>query len=130
VTERQYANEAAADRLIKKTAALLRAADESVLADIANRARLVCRNEFFGDGYGVSNAATGEAVATAAEQLELALESTYTGKAMAALLHDLRAGCHGPMLFWNTYNSRQLIVDDRVAPDFDVIPREFARYFG
>ncbi|MDH3748087.1 MAG: pyridoxal-phosphate dependent enzyme, partial [Gammaproteobacteria bacterium] len=130
VTERQYANEAAAAHLVDKTAKLMRHYDSSIPADLSDRARLVCRNEFFGDGYGRSNEATEAAITIADKQLGLTLDSTYSGKAMAAVLHDLRAGYSAPVLFWNTYNSQPLDVDTNVAPDFDVMPREFARYFA
>ena len=129
VTEERYANRAALDRLITKTSALMRMCDPAVPADLAQRTNIVCRNEFFGAGYGVSNARTEAAMQAAAEQLGLSLESTYSGKAMAALLHDVQAGCDMPVMFWNTYNSRPLEIDNAVDPDFSVMPREFARYF-
>jgi len=129
VTERQYANAAGAVHLANKTATLLRHYDPSIPADLSARTRLVCRNEFFGDGYGCSNDATEAAITIAGEQLGLKLESTYSGKTMAAVLHDLRAGFSAPVLFWNTYNSQPLEVDTHLVPDFDVMPREFSRYF-
>ena len=71
------------------------------------------------------------AVAKAHDELGLTLESTYTGKAMAALIRDHEQGLtrSASVMFWNTYNSRPLEIDNTVAPDFSVIPREFARYF-
>lgn len=129
VTEEQYANPAALDRLINKTATLMHACDPAIPTDLAQRTNIVCRDEFFGAGYGISNAATEAAIQTADEQLGLSLESTYSGKTMAALLQDVRAGCGMPVMFWNTYNSRPLHIDDDLAPDFNVMPREFARYF-
>ncbi len=129
VTDETYANPAAATRLMHKTAQLLNRLDSEIPEDIASRARLICRDDCFGDGYSVSNPETELAIATAREELGLALESTYTGKAMRALLQDLANGYGGSVLFWNTYNSRPLRVDDELQPDFSVIPREFARYF-
>ena len=38
------------------------------------------------------------------------LDPVYTGKALAALLDDARAGAPGPLLFWNTMSSRPLAV--------------------
>ena len=99
------------------------------LLPIILRARLICRHDFFGDGYGVSNPGTERAIRVAREELALGLESTYTGKAMRALLADLDSGYDRPVLFWNTYNSRPLEVDDGLEPDFSVIPKEFQRYF-
>ena len=129
VTDTAYASEAAAKRLMAKTALLMRRLDPEIPADLATRARLVYRHEFFGDGYGVSNPETERAIEIARDELELGLESTYTGKAMRALLADLRSGYDRPVLFWNTYNSRPIEVDDDLQPDFSVIPKEFQRYF-
>ncbi len=36
------------------------------------------------------------------------LEATYTGKTFAALLGELKKNKKGPVLFWNTFNSREL----------------------
>ncbi len=129
VTAREFANEEAARRLMHKCADLMHHHDRSIPADLASRTRLVCRNEFFGDGYGRTNTATEAAIEFAGEHLGLTLESTYSGKAMAALLADLHNGLSENVLFWNTCNSRPLDVDESQAPDFNVIPREFARYF-
>lgn len=129
VTETRYANAALAERLLHKTAFLMHACDPAVPSNLATRARLTCRSEFFGGGYGRSNAATERAIDVARHDLGIALESTYTGKAMAALLADLDGGAPSPCLFWNTYNARPLDLDDGVRPDFSVIPRAFERYF-
>lgn len=128
VTETQYASHAGAERLMSKTALLMNAMDPAIPADLAERTRLRCRDEFFAGAYGRSNEATERAIAVARDELGISLESTYTGKAMAALLHDFES-VDGPVLFWNTYNSRPLFVDYNVEPDFNIIPREFERYF-
>jgi D-cysteine desulfhydrase len=129
VTDEQVSNERAAMHLIEKTAALMRHYDAEIPADLARRTRLNCRHEFFGGGYGRSNVETEAAIEVADKQLDLRLESTYTGKTMAALCHDLRAGNAGSALFWNTYNSRPLSVNEHLAPDLAVMPQEFLRYF-
>ena len=129
VTETTYASEKAAQRLMAKTALLMNRLDPEIPPDLASRARLVCRHEFFGGGYAVSNPETEAALVVAREELGLGIESTYTGKAMRALLADLEAGFDAPVLFWNTYNSRPLAVDEELEPDFSVIPEEFSRYF-
>lgn len=129
VTAREFASENAALHLMQKIADLMHHYDRSIPADLASRARFVCRNEFFGDGYGRTNAVTEAAIEFAGEHLGLALESTYTGKTMAALLADQRDGLPDSVLFWNTCNSRPLNVDESQSPDFNAIPREFARYF-
>ncbi len=120
------------ERLLQKTAMMLRRIDASIPVDIADRTRVRWRDEFFAGGYAVVDDITRDAVRFAQQQLSLALETTYTGKAMAALLHDLAApdykGEH--CLFWNTYNSRPLPVDGKRPATPGNIPREFMTYFA
>ncbi len=63
---------------------------------------------FLGEGYAIPTEATREAVRLAGELIGLGLETTYTGKAMAALIHAGRAGelAGRRAMFWQTYNSR------------------------
>ncbi|MBT8098442.1 MAG: pyridoxal-phosphate dependent enzyme, partial [Gammaproteobacteria bacterium] len=129
VTDLQYANKKATQRLLAKCAALLHHYDPEIPADLASRANLVYRDEFVGSGYGKTTPATENAIAYAADHFDLALESTYTGKAMAALLGDLESSGSDNIMFWNTWNSRPLAVDETLRPDFDVMPRSFERYF-
>ena len=65
------------------------------------------RDAFFGDGYAKPTAEAQDAVELAAAQ-GLRLETTYTGKALAALIADARCGqlTDKTVLFWNTYSSR------------------------
>ncbi len=57
-----------------------------------------------GAGYGAPTAEAREAVEVA-RSAGLALETTYTGKALALLRRRLRDGAaRTPVLFWNTYN--------------------------
>lgn len=60
-------------------------------------------DRFVGDGYACSTRASAEAVARAGDA-GLLLETTYTGKAMAAVLADRESGAEaGPCIFVNTY---------------------------
>ncbi|MDX1515367.1 MAG: pyridoxal-phosphate dependent enzyme [Woeseiaceae bacterium] len=129
VTAPEYANPAGLQYLIAKTADLMRHYDDAIPADLADCVRVVFRDEFVGAGYGRTTAATDAAIAWADEELDITLESTYSGKTMAAVLHDLGNGFDGEVLFWNTFNSRPLEIDNDLQPDFTVMPREFARYF-
>ena len=117
------------DRLMAKTATMLNSLDDSIPTDLPARTNIAVRHEFFGAGYGISNEETDAAVTLAKEQLGLQLEPTYTGKALAALLHDLVDPTHKgeTLLFWNTYNSCPL----PGAGDVDLadLPAEFMRYF-
>jgi D-cysteine desulfhydrase len=116
-------------RLMNKTSVMLNRIHRSVPADLANRANIEVRHEFFGKGYGVSDDETDAAVTLAKDQLGLQLEPTYTGKAMAALLHDLGSAERKDrsLLFWNTYNSFPL--PDVGDVDLGGLPSEFLRYF-
>jgi len=117
--------------LMRKTAVLLNRVEPRIPADLAERSRIAVRHEFFGDGYAKSTPATDAAIAMAREQLGLDLESTYTGKAMAALVHDagLPQYTNQALLFWNTYNSNPLPHIDESALDTSRLPSEFLRYF-
>ena len=100
------------------------------------------RDEFFGEDYGIPTPEGKEAVRLLNEQESIYLENTYTGKAVAALLHDLRSGkltakdgtlarrCDGQMvLYWNTLNSRDF--SNEIADvDFHDLPSEFHSYFS
>ncbi len=65
---------------------------------------------FLGEGYGVPAESTLEAVRLCATTEGLLLDPVYTGKAMAALIHDVRTGRagDGPVLFWHTGGSQGL----------------------
>jgi D-cysteine desulfhydrase len=129
VTDEQFANEQSLDRLVRKTALLMHLHDPAIPADLADQVRIVCRHGFFGPGYGRTDDATDLAVQIARDDLGLSLDTTYSGKTMAGLLADLDAGYDRPALFWNTYNSRPLEVDDTLALDPERMPEEFQRYF-
>lgn len=119
-------------RLMAKTALMLNRLDPDIPADLHRRARIEVRHEFYGDGYARSNAATNAAIDIARDALGLDLEPTYTGKAMAALLHDAGQTEHkaASLLFWNTYNSNPLPAMPSTAINTAKIPAEFLRYLG
>jgi D-cysteine desulfhydrase len=131
VADSHFVNQDALVRLMQKTIVLLNRLDKSIPIDLMERTRLRWRDEFFAGGYAAVDDATQSAVAVAHEQLGLALETTYTGKAMAAMLHDLQAGDYdaGRYLFWNTYNSRPLPVAAETPASPQNMPAEFMRYF-
>jgi D-cysteine desulfhydrase len=67
---------------------------------------LEVRDGFLGEEYAAATRESLEAVALAAAH-NIHLETTYTGKALAALVADARAGqlAGKTVLFWNTYSS-------------------------
>jgi len=131
VTENFVSSPEAMQRLLIKTATMMHRLDPSVPADIAARARYCFREGFLGDGYARTNVATDRAVDIARDELGLMLESTYTGKALAAMLYDLDQAKYAQqsMLFWNTYNSRPLPAGTERPDDVTGLPEQFLRYF-
>lgn len=126
VASTDYANPTRFRHILRKTATQMHRLDTSVPEDLVEKTRVTWRDGFFAGGYAHYDDATTAGVEFAEAQLDLKLETTYTGKAMAALTQD--AATHdGPALFWNTYNSRPI----EIAEDFSVesVPEEFRRYF-
>jgi D-cysteine desulfhydrase len=78
------------------------------------RSRLNIRidGRFVGRGYGAPTREGDEAIRQARASAGWELDPVYTGKALAALVADARSGVRGrtlgPVLFWNTQNSRPL----------------------
>jgi len=131
VVDDRFASPPTFDRLLRKTAMMLRRLDPTVPEDLADRTRVRWRDEFFAGGYAVADEITREAVRIAADELSLTLETTYTGKALAALLHDITSTAYKDerFLFWDTYNSRPLPVGGERPETRDNIPKEFMTYF-
>ena len=130
VADNPFASERKLHKLMAKTHFILNRLDPLFKAT-GWQERIVWRDEFLAGGYAKVDDATATAVATARDSLDLSLETTYTGKAMAAMLHDLQSPEYPgePYLFWDTYNSRQLPVTSDRPDTWDVIPEEFARYY-
>ena len=117
-------------RLMLKTRFILNRLDPSFDAG-ENTWRVRWRDEFLAGGYARVDETTAASVALAGTSIGLKLETTYTGKAFAAMLHDLQSPKYSgePYLFWNTYSSRQLPVTSDRPDTWDIIPEEFARYY-
>ena len=132
VTDRNYSGGQRLQQLINKTLDMMRRIDKSVPRDLAARTNIRLRHSFFGDGYAHSNDATDFAVRFALENMGLTLESTYTGKTMAALLADLESSHddQAKILFWNTYNSVTLPAIVEAVPGRGELPVEFLSYFS
>lgn len=93
------------EKLERQALALMHAAGEARNLRRAPAATLV--GDYFGPGYGEATPAALAAMAAFAEQAGIGLEATYSGKAAACFLDRLREA-KGPVLFWNTFNSRPL----------------------
>jgi D-cysteine desulfhydrase len=129
VSETGICNERRLQALIEKTATMMRHYDESVPAGLADNTKIRLRHAFFAGGYAHSDSRTEDAVRIAGEQLGLTLESTYTGKAMAAVLSDQeQKSFHGESLFWNSFSSAAVPLSANNGVDRSRIPAEFRRY--
>ena len=106
VTPTEVVSEAVAVDLVQKTVALLRDLDDSFPDLGYDDLAFELRDDWFEPGYGMVTAETQEAVALAAAA-GIKLETTYTGKAFAAMIADARDGTLGcsQVLFWDTYSS-------------------------
>jgi D-cysteine desulfhydrase len=84
-----------------------------------------------GPGYGAATEAARAAVAAAAER-GLEIETTYTGKCLAAVLERARrgGGPRGPILFWNTFNA--VDVEKRAPAPLEAaaLPASLRRFVG
>jgi D-cysteine desulfhydrase len=130
VADNRFTKREVLDRLMKKTATLLNVYDAAIPARLADETNIVWRDDFYAGGYAIADKATDRAVNFAKEHLGLTLDTTYTGKAMAALLHDLRSNrADTTSLFWNTYNSRPLPISEVSGPLPQGLPEQFQRYF-
>ncbi len=106
VTPETVANEAVITQLASETIELLRNHEPSFPALAPSDLALELREGFYEPGYAAVTPAATSAVALARE-LGVKLETTYTGRAFAALLADAAVGtlADADVLFWDTYNS-------------------------
>jgi D-cysteine desulfhydrase len=128
VVDPPFGSENKLRKLAAKTRCLLNRIEPGFVA-AGWQDRIVWRDEFFAGGYARVDERTENAVRIAKEQLGLTLETTYTGKAMAALLHDLPSH-PGDVMFWCTYNDRRLPITAEKPDELRNIPEEFERYYA
>jgi len=93
-------------RVMEEAVALLRELDGRFPMIRPESVALEVRDGFLGEDYAAATPESLEAVDLAAAH-HIHLETTYTGKALAALVADARAGklAGKTVLFWNTYSS-------------------------
>src|SRR5262245_6208497 len=84
---------------------------------------------FIGRGYGAVTR-EGTAAQRALEEAEgIPLETTYTGKCLAALLHRAAAApSDRPLLFWDTFSSVEPSIEPATLPPGDALPSPFHRF--
>ena len=128
VTPLEVASDETARLLAATTVAQLRMLDESFPALEFEDLAFTLRHDFFEPGYGIVTPQTREAVSLA-EQAEVTLETTYTGKAFSAMLDDARSGrlhADEQVLFWDTYSSAPM----PAAGPIEVLPEVLRDYIA
>jgi D-cysteine desulfhydrase len=125
VTPGEVANEAFARDLCDRTVSLLREMAPEFPPLTFEDLAFTLRDDRFEPGYGV---VTDEALfaVEAASRARIRAETTYTGKALAALIADARDDSPGggAVLFWDTYHSGSM---PPCGSDGD-LPRELREY--
>jgi len=131
VVDEVYASRRGAAAAWRKLDALLRTIDPAFPATVFSDDALEIRDGFFGDGYACFTPEGDRAVEMAAQTEGLKLDGTYTGKTLACLIADARAGrLEGRhVVFWNTCNSAD--VSSRTKGiDPHQLPHRLQRYFA
>lgn len=134
VTPSEVANMTVAADLARETSELLASADPSFPRIPLSELAFELREDWFEPGYGVPTAETLSAFEVAAAA-GIGLETTYTGKAFAALLADGAAGrlAGKSVVFMDTYNSAPMPpagADELLPPPLQEYVRECDRVFG
>lgn len=103
VADQVVANSWAISRMVRQTRRLIGVADSSNI----RAQHIELWHDDFGDGYAIPTEAGTQAVEMMTEHEGITLENTYTGKALAGLIHYIKAhGCEDePILFWHTYGT-------------------------
>jgi D-cysteine desulfhydrase len=132
VSDTSICNESDLKLLLYKTARMMHRLDRAIPRDLGEHAKITLRHEFFAGGYARTDEETDTAIRLAKDELDLELEGTYTGKAMAAVFRDLPAAENSQQnfLFWNTFNSVPLPIDESAPIDPAALPDEFLRYLN
>ena len=123
--------------LAKKIEKLFNQTNDLLIAYDKDFPKLSCSQEnytiitgYTGIDYGVACPEGIEALAYMQQHEKITLDSTYSAKCFAALLHDLRSfACENQtVLFWNTYCS-DLFTEITDTIDYKKLPKEFQKYF-
>jgi D-cysteine desulfhydrase len=116
--------------LIRKTRSLLCRLDPTFPSINLSEEDLLIRNDCLGEGYACFTEKAVRAANLMKRETGIILNGTYSAKAFSALLDDSdRKLLNGKtVLFWNTYNSRNLS-EITTGVDYHQLPEAFHRYF-
>jgi len=123
-------------KIANKSIKYLRKRDKSIPDVQVNMGDFKMIKGYLGSNYGVKTVKGQKAVDLVYElegkKLGFKLETTYTGKTMAAMLEFLEKEENKSkiILFWNTYNSNDLDTYLRETKfDYEKLPKKFHKYF-
>ena len=130
VIDEKLANVRKMVRLFHKTNSFLHSLDSSFPKLEFSGKDIDIRHDFFGQQYALFTEEGMEAVTRMEKSEGIKLDGTYTGKAFAALIDDVKKQDlrDKVLLFWHTYNSRDFS-DAIAAVDYHQLPRHLHRYF-
>ena len=129
IIPRRGAEAAEKNKIKKDPLRSLRLCEEKQ-SDRVENSDIIIRDEFYGEDYGIPTPEGREAVELFQTLENVSLETTYTGKCTAALLHDLGTGSldSQTVLYWNTLNSRDFSTEIANI-DYHALPSAFHPYF-
>jgi D-cysteine desulfhydrase len=130
VVERSIANATHTALIASGALALLRRAGAPVPRRLVRPGEIEVVHRFFGGAYAHATSASKDAVRRMRDLEGIELETTYTGKALAALLELIRTEqlFRRPILFWNTVSSADLRPVLARAPRREDLPADLRRY--
>ncbi len=126
VIEENIANQAKVARMVNRTVRFLRKFDPTVPQVQIRPKDVELLAEYLGPGYAHPTPEALKAVELVAELEGLPLETTYTGKTMAALLDYARARPGSRLLFVDTFTERLLLEEG----DYRAFPKRFWPVFN
>jgi len=131
VLERNLSNERIIAWEINRTLRFLERRGCKMNCPRYNAADITLMHDFFGEEYAAPTEEGRAAIDIAQEHEGFPLDTTYTGKTMAALMSFARrdGNADKKILFWNTLNSVDLEPFLKNAPDPQSLPPKFHRYF-
>jgi 1-aminocyclopropane-1-carboxylate deaminase/D-cysteine desulfhydrase-like pyridoxal-dependent ACC family enzyme len=129
VVPASLANGKKCNELINQVGRLLRNADASFPEVDVGTYDMTVDHDFFEPGYGLATQTVLDAVHKGWETDRLNLDVTYSGKAFAAFLSAAQGRkAAGPLLFWDTKNSRPFPRED-LTRHYQELPTSFHRFF-
>ncbi|NVM27445.1 MAG: pyridoxal-phosphate dependent enzyme [Candidatus Helarchaeota archaeon] len=120
----------AARKLARKTLNYLRKRDESI-PKVEFKEKPTILHDFYGGGYGKVTPEGVEAIDLMKKYENITLDTTYTGKTFAALLNFIKEKglTEEIILFWNTYNSRDISKLKNPEITYEDLPKSFHKLF-